>query len=132
MKKLFTAVLTGLLFTFQGCAMAQGKLIDEILNSTKPERFKPVDVSSLVLRYIKPGIEKESAILELKHQGFDVKEEKRKLEGCFDCDETVVLGGFTKNAVLPILPYESFISIGIGFKSGKVAFVTASHTKNVY
>lgn len=132
MKKIFVAALAVIFLIFQGGAMAQGKLIEEILSSSKPERFKPLDVAPIVLRYIPLGMEKQAAILELADQGFEVKESKQKLEGCTDCEPMVVLAGYTKKAMIPVLPYESFISIGLGFKQGKVVFVSAWHTKNAY
>jgi hypothetical protein len=112
--------------------MAQNKLIEEILSSAKPERFKPLDVTSIVLRYIPLGKERQAVILELTAQGFEVKEDEQKLEGCDDCESLVVLGSYTKKANIPILPYESFISLRVAFKQGKAAIVSAWHTKNAY
>ncbi|MBP4047182.1 hypothetical protein [Chromobacterium violaceum] len=133
MQKVWIGVMVMIVsIALQGGVVARGGLIAEILNSASPERFKPIDVSVIVLRYINLGVEKRVAMHELKKQGFEVKEMEQKLEGCVDCESRVVLGGFTKRAAISVLPYESFISIGIGFKKGKVAFVSAWYTKNVY
>lgn len=37
-----------------------------------------------------------------------------------------------KKSTIPILPDKSYISIMIVFKNGKVFFISASHTRNVY
>jgi hypothetical protein len=128
---LFPIVLVIVLF-LQGCAVAQDKLIEEIISSAKPERFRPLDVTSIVLRYVPLGKERQAVISELTTQGFEVKEAEQKLEGCADCESLVVLGSYTKKATIPILPYESFISLRIGFKQGKAAVVSAWHAKNAY
>lgn len=132
MKKVITAMLVGFFLILQGCAMAKGDLITKILDSSKPERFKPLDISSVVVRYIPLGTEKQVAIHELRQQGFEVKEVEQKLNGCIGCESQVVLGSYTQKAIIPFLPYKSFISIGLGFKQGKVTFVSAWHTKNAY
>jgi len=112
--------------------VAQDKLIEEIISSAKPERFRPLDVTSIVLRCVPLGKERQAVISELTTQGFEVKEAEQKLEGCADCESLVVLGSYTKKATIPILPYESFISLRIGFKQGKAAVVSAWHAKNAY
>ena len=132
MFKILNFIFFGILIFFQGNAMSQNKLIDEILSSTKPERFKPLDVSSIVVHYIPLGRERKVVISELAAQGFEVKEIEQKIEGCAECDSMVVLGGYTKKDPIPILPYESFISLRIGFREGRAAFISAWHTKNAY
>lgn len=130
-KKLLFFLAVNLTF-LQGYAMAQGKLIEEILSSAKPERFKPLDVTSIALRHVPLGKERQAVISELTAQGFEVKQAEQRIEGCADCEPLVVLGGYTKKAAIPILPYESFISLRVGFREGKAAVVSAWHTKNAY
>jgi hypothetical protein len=132
LKRFLVFLGAGLIFIFQGCAMAQGKLIEEILSSAKPERFKPLNVAHIVLRHIPLGTERQAVISELIHQGFKVKEAEQKIERCADCEPLVVLGSYTKKTTIPVLPDESYISLMLGFKQGRVTFISASHTKNVY
>lgn len=132
MYKFLSFIFFGILIFFQGNAMSQNKLIDEILSSTKPERFKPLDVSPIVMRYIPLGSEKDLVISELAAQGFEVNEVEKKIDKCDDCDPLVVFGGYVKKSTIPILPDKSYISIMIVFKNGKVFFISASHTRNVY
>jgi hypothetical protein len=126
------AILWATLALFQGCVMARGSLIDEIFSAGKPERFRPVDVSQVVLGHLAMGTERESAAAELRSQGFEVKEEQRNLPGCSGCDPVVLLAGYTKRPWIPLLPDESYISIAVGFRGGKVASVTAVHTRNAF
>lgn len=130
-KRFFILLMAGFIF-LQGCAMSPNKLIEEILSSAKPERFKPLDVTSIVLRYIPLGKERQAVISELATQGLEVKEAEQKLEGCADCESLVVLGNYANKATFPLLPYESYISIVFGFKHGKAIYISASHAKNVY
>lgn len=131
MKKFIVFLAAGFIF-FQGCAMAKEKLIEEILFSTKPERFKPLDVTSYVLPRIPLGTERGAVISKLIDQGFEVKEVEQKIENCIECESLVVLGGYTRKAVIPGLPYQSFISLRFGFKQGKAAVLSAWHTRNAY
>ncbi|UTH76200.1 hypothetical protein [Chromobacterium sp. IIBBL 290-4] len=132
MGKVVTWMMWIFLIFSQGSAMAKGDLIAEVLSFAKPERFHSLDVSTVVLRYVPLGVEKKTAMRELREQGFEVEEITKKLDGCAGCEPRIVLGGYTKSATIPFLPYESFISVGLGFKKGKVAFVSAWHTKNAY
>ena len=131
MYKFLSFIFFGILIFFQENSMSQNKLIDEILFSTNPERFKPLDVSSIVVHYIPLGRERKAVISELAAQGFEVNEVE-KIDKCDDCDPLVVFGGYVKKSTIPILPDKSYISIMIVFKNGKVFFISASHTKNVY
>ena len=134
MAKAFLLLLvTGSIF-FQGCAMAQNKSIDEILSTVNPDRFKPLDVTPIVLRYIPPGTERQAVIAELTAQGFEVKEAEQKIERCADCEPMVVLGWYINKTAFGLLPLpdKSYISLRFGFKNGMAVYISAIHTLNVY
>jgi len=118
---------------FPGCAMATSDLINDIFAFQKPERFKSVNISLIVSKYIPIGMEKDAAARKLKEQGLDVREEMDlKFNQCADCEKLVVLAGYVKKNVIPFFPDESYISVRLEFKEGRVAYVSGSHTKNVY
>lgn len=121
------------IFIFPGCAMAENDLINDVFAFQKPDRFKSVDISSIVSKYIPIGMRKEAAVSKLKEQGLNVREEvDLKFNQCVDCEKLVILAGYIKKNVIPFLPDESYISVRLEFKEDRVAYVSGSHTKNVY
>ena len=129
-KKSVFLLMAAFIF-LQSCVMARSKLIEEILSS-KPERFKPLDVTPIVLRYFPLGKDRQAVISGLTSQGFEFKEAKEKIKRCAECDPLVILGSYTKRATIPFLPDESYISLGFGFKQGKLVYVDGMHTLNVF
>ena len=123
-------LLAGFIF-LRSYDRAQGKLIEEIL-SAKSEPLTTLDVTPIVLRYFPLGKDKQAVISELTAQGFEFKEAKEKIKRCAECDPLVILGSYTKRATIPFLPDESYISLGFGFKQGKLVYVDGIHTLNVF
>ena len=138
-KKSVFLLMAAFIF-LQGCVMARSKLIEEILSS-KPERFKPLDVTPIVLRYFLLGKDRQAVISELTSQGFEFKEAKEKIKRCAECDPLVILGFYTKERRIPytkerdffplFLP-TSYISLRFGFKQGKAVYVSGIHTLDVF
>lgn len=112
--------------------MGNYKLIEEILSFSEPERFKALDVSPIVLRYMPIGSERSAVISKLETQGFKVVDMNLNLEKCPDCDNPGLQASYINQPKFKFLPDISYITIGIGFKNEKVAFISAFHTKNVY
>ncbi len=76
-KRFLFLLVTGLIF-LQGCAMAEGKLVEEVSALDKPERFKPRQVDDVVKKYIAEGISKAKAKEIIISEGFKVTEEEMK------------------------------------------------------
>jgi len=138
-KKSVFLLMAGFIF-LQGCVRAQGKIIEEIL-SAKAEPLKTLDVTPIVLRYFPLGKDRQAVMSELTAQGFEFKEAKEKIKRCAECDPLVILGSYTKKRPIPytkkgpifslFLP-TSYISLGFGFKQGKLVYVDGIHTLDVF
>ena len=121
--------MAGFIF-LQGCNRPQGKLIDEILLSPKPELREPLDVTPIVLRYFPLGKDRQAVISELTAQGFEVKEFKQTKEGCAECDPLGIQGYYTNGKIIFPGFYEgSFISLGFFFKQGKTVDIDADYSR---
>jgi hypothetical protein len=131
-KGLIFLLVTGLIF-FQGCAMAAGKLVEEVSALDKPERFKPRQVDDIVKKYIARGISKAKAKEILASEGFKVAEEemKKPLDDCVDCEGTVVVARYDHKPALSLI-YDYGRVVEIGFRGGKVAVVHGWYVKSAY
>lgn len=118
-------------FLIVGCKVDKS-LINAVLAQGQPDKFKSRDISQLVVTYIPVGIERQKAIDLLRQHGFDVKEEKRSIPGCPNCEPLVISGSYLEKRLLPFLPDKSSISILLGCRDGKVAHVAASHSPNPF
>jgi hypothetical protein len=121
--------MAGFIF-LQGCDRPQGKLIDEILLSPKPELREPLDVTPIVLRYFPLGKDRQAVISELTAQGFEVKEFKQTKEGCAECDPLGIQGYYGKSEyIFPFIFASSVISLGFFFKQGKAVDISADYIR---
>lgn len=133
-KKSVFLLIAGFIF-LQGCVRAPGNLTQEILSfdlSSKPERFKPLDVTSIVLRHIPLGKKRQAVISELAAQGFELREAEKKLKLCAECDPPVILADYTIRASFPTVPERGYIHLNLGFKQGKLSYVRGERYLNYY
>ena len=128
MKRSVFLLMAGFIF-LQGCDRPQGKLIDEILLSPKPELREPLDVTPIVLRYIPLGKDRQAVISELTAQGFEVGEFKQRKEGCAECDPLGIQGVDYPNgkSIVPSVYPDSIINLGFFFKQGKAVDISADY-----
>ena len=129
-KRFLFLLVTGLIF-LQGCAMAAGKLVEEVSALEKPERFKPRQIDDIVKKYIAGGISKAKAKEILVSEGFRVTEEemKKPLDDCVDCEGTVVVARYDHKPALSLV-YDYGIVVEVGFRGGNVAVVHGWYVKN--
>lgn len=130
--RLWSSLLMALTVIFIVGCKVDNSLVDAVLAQGQPDQFKSRDISQLVVTYIPIGTERQKAIDLLRQHGLDIKEEKRSIPGCPNCDQLVISGSYLEKRLLPFLPDKSSISILLGCRDGKVVHVAASHSSNPF
>jgi len=126
------AIFSLIYLSYQGLAMAQIGMRDEIISTTSPTRFEPLNITSKIARHIPMGTKRQEAVSILAAQGFEIKEVAGKISGCDNCDPIIVYAGYTNKSLIPLAPYKSFVSIRLGFKNDLLTKISAWHTRNAY
>lgn len=132
-KRFLLLLVAGFVF-FQGCAMAVGKLVEEVSALDKPERFKPRQVDGIVKKYVSGGMTKEKVREVLTAEGLQAFEIKAKdrFPDCSDCDDVAIGAGYKFEPFLPLLPASRSLVIDIGFREGKVVIVHGWYVFHAY
>lgn len=131
MRKIALTMLFATLVVAEGVA-AQSPFIKEILRTSKAERFKPADISELIVKLIPAGSSSHDVERLLSDNGFKTAFEARTLAACDGCDNNTLTAYYTETRGYSLLPDKSYISVAIGFRRNATARVVASHNINVY